>query len=218
MVDRRLEHAGLRRRRLLALLVGCAGAAAQAQLGTWDRHAGLLAQRDRLVDDWGLLRAGGLALLLRHALAPGSSDPPGFRLGDCATQRNLDAAGRAQAMGAMLLAQAVPIARVWHSRWCRCRDTARLGFDDRVPVAEWSGLDSVFEYQALHRRQAALAWHARIEQEAVPGTNVVYVSHAANIDDAYGIWLREGEALLVRAAGTVAQALVAKLALAPKPV
>lgn len=33
--------------------------------------------------------------MLRHAIAPGTGDPPGFTLGDCATQRNLDDRGRA---------------------------------------------------------------------------------------------------------------------------
>lgn len=36
-------------------------------------------------------------VLLRHALAPGTGDPAGFRLGDCATQRNLSADGQDQA-------------------------------------------------------------------------------------------------------------------------
>ena len=45
---------------------------------------------------WDALRAGGL-VLFRHAAAPGAGDPPGMRLDDCSTQRNLDAAGRAQA-------------------------------------------------------------------------------------------------------------------------
>jgi hypothetical protein len=35
--------------------------------------------------------------MFRHALAPGNFDPPGFKLGDCATQRNLNDAGRHQA-------------------------------------------------------------------------------------------------------------------------
>lgn len=41
--------------------------------------------------------APGRVLLFRHTLAPGVGDPPGFRLGDCRTQRNLDEAGRRQA-------------------------------------------------------------------------------------------------------------------------
>lgn len=36
-------------------------------------------------------------VLLRHALAPGTGDPPGFRVDDCTTQRNLSEAGRQQA-------------------------------------------------------------------------------------------------------------------------
>ena len=44
------------------------------------------------------LRAGGCAVLLRHAQTdPGVGDPPGFRLDQCSSQRNLSAAGRAQA-------------------------------------------------------------------------------------------------------------------------
>ena len=42
-----------------------------------------------------LLRAGGVVLVMRHALAPGRFDPPGLRLGECGTQRNLNEAGRA---------------------------------------------------------------------------------------------------------------------------
>ena len=47
---------------------------------------------------WSQLRAGGLVLLMRHArTTSGVGDPPGFRLDDCTTQRNLDEVGRMQA-------------------------------------------------------------------------------------------------------------------------
>lgn len=48
---------------------------------------------------WSELREGrGLVVLLRHArTVPGTGDPPGFQLDDCATQRNLSEEGRAQA-------------------------------------------------------------------------------------------------------------------------
>ena len=38
----------------------------------------------------------GHVLVLRHALAPGGSDPDGFNQNVCSTQRNLDSVGRAQ--------------------------------------------------------------------------------------------------------------------------
>jgi hypothetical protein len=47
-------------------------------------------------DDWHAVQPGTV-VLFRHALAPGNGDPPGFRLNDCATQRNLSDEGRAQA-------------------------------------------------------------------------------------------------------------------------
>ncbi len=31
-----------------------------------------------------LLREGGVVMAFRHALAPGTFDPPGFKLGECA--------------------------------------------------------------------------------------------------------------------------------------
>ena len=43
---------------------------------------------------WAKLKAGGNVVLVRHASTEGGQgDPPGFRLGDCATQRNLPYAG-----------------------------------------------------------------------------------------------------------------------------
>src|SRR5688500_16468822 len=74
------------------------------------------------------LRTGRAAALLRHALAPGIGDPAEFRLDDCATQRNLSAAGRdqARAIGERLRAQGITQAEVYSSQWCRCLETARL--------------------------------------------------------------------------------------------
>lgn len=70
----------------------------------------------------------GRVLMLRHANAPGTGDPPSFRLDDCSTQRNLDQAGRAQAvaLGRRLAEAGVTRARVYSSQWCRCVETARL--------------------------------------------------------------------------------------------
>jgi len=53
---------------------------------------------DDAANAWKALRAGGHVALMRHADAPGGvGDPPGFRVEDCATQRNLSAKGRADA-------------------------------------------------------------------------------------------------------------------------
>src|SRR5512147_3106171 len=72
---------------------------------------------------WAALASGGHVLVLRHAATdPGVGDPAGFRLDDCATQRNLSADGRrqARAWSERVAARGVAIGPVLSSRWCRC--------------------------------------------------------------------------------------------------
>jgi hypothetical protein len=38
---------------------------------------------------WNALKSGSHFAFLRHAIAPGTGDPPYFELGECSTQRNL---------------------------------------------------------------------------------------------------------------------------------
>jgi broad specificity phosphatase PhoE len=85
---------------------------------------------------WAALRVGGVVALMRHGDAPGSGDPPGWRLDDCATQRNLSERGRAEARaaGARLRDAHVAIDRVVSSPWCRCLETARLAALGNVEV------------------------------------------------------------------------------------
>jgi len=96
---------------------------------------------DRDADALSLLARGGVVLALRHALAPGTYDPPQFRLGDCSTQRNLNDAGRAQAraLGDRLRSAGLTPARVRSSPWCRCMETAELAFGRADP---WPALGS----------------------------------------------------------------------------
>src|ERR1700730_15503992 len=59
---------------------------------------------------WTALHAGRHVALMRHTDAPGGAgDPPGFRVDDCATQRNLSAKERADAarIGARLRSEGI---------------------------------------------------------------------------------------------------------------
>lgn len=92
---------------------------------------------------------------MRHAQAPGGGDPPGFRLGDCTTQRNLDEDGRAQArrVGERLRAAGLSGTAVLASPWCRTTETAALlGLG---PVATLPALASIFSGQGDEARQTA---------------------------------------------------------------
>ena len=95
----------------------------------------LSAPGDLAADDagdavWAMLAQGGHVAVIRHGNAPPGSggDPPGFKIDDCATQRNLDDVGReqARALGEAFRAHGVRVDRVVASPWCRTVDTARL--------------------------------------------------------------------------------------------
>jgi len=108
-------------------------------------------------DAWRTVAAGGCAILLRHArTTPGIGDPPGFRLDDCSTQRNLSDAGRAQArrFGHEFERRGIRVDEVRSSRWCRCLDTARLAFP-RQAVEPLEALDSFFADGTAGRTQTA---------------------------------------------------------------
>src|ERR1043165_8685349 len=79
---------------------------------------------------WAALGMPGSVVIVRHSYAPGGFDPPTARLDDCATQRNLDEAGRAQArrIGEALRRRGVTVGTILSSPRCRCLDTARLAF------------------------------------------------------------------------------------------
>jgi phosphohistidine phosphatase SixA len=143
------------------------------------------------------LQTDGTILLVRHANAPGVGDPPAFRIGDCATQRNLDDEGRAQArrVGEQLRALGARVTTVWSSQWCRTEETARLAFPG-VAVRAEPAFNSFFgaQHQADQQRQTALA---RLAPWRGPGVLVV-VTHQVNITALTRANPASGEAVVAR--------------------
>lgn len=123
----------------------------------------------------------GRVLMLRHANAPGTGDPSSFKLDDCATQRNLDSAGRAQAqaLGMRLKQAGVERARVYSSQWCRCLETARLlGLG---PVEPLRALNSFYP-RPLERDATLAALRAFLAGLPTDGPPVVLVTHQFTIN------------------------------------
>ena len=146
--------------------------------------------------DWTLLDQPGSIVLFRHANAPGVGDPAGFTLGNCSTQRNLDARGRqeAEAIGAEFAKRGIPVGRVLTSQWCRARDTAELAFPGRV--VDEPAFNSFFGDRAKAQAQTSTA--KRILQDW-RGTGAFVVStHQVNITELTGIWPASGEGIVVR--------------------
>ena len=148
---------------------------------------------------WAALRQGNAVALVRHAQAPGGAgDPPGFKLQDCTTQRNLSTQGRgeARALGARFRAQNIPVTKVMTSQWCRCRETATLMNLGAIEEAPTFNNAYVLAGQRDPLTQGA---RAIIANWKGPGVLVV-VTHGANILQLTGIQPAEAEVVVVELA------------------
>jgi phosphohistidine phosphatase SixA len=161
----------------------------------------LLASQAVSADDalWEKLKNGGYVILIRHAETdPGVGDPPGFRLNDCKTQRNLNDAGREEAkrLGAAFAKRGIPVAKVMASRWCRALDTARIAFGGAEP---WPALDNTFE--APQRREPQMREVRKALAKPAAGGNLVLVTHGVNVYALTGISPATAEPVVVQPGG-----------------
>jgi broad specificity phosphatase PhoE len=149
---------------------------------------------------WRLLQAGGQVVLLRHALTePGVGDPPGFRLGQCGTQRNLSEEGRAGArrLGEVLRSRRVPVANVLSSPWCRCLETARLVFGREAQADP--ALGNLFGRPEQEARQVA---DLRRLVRRVEGGNLFLVTHGSTTYALTGVSPATGEMVVLTPAAS----------------
>lgn len=159
---------------------------------------------------WGLLKGGGQVVVIRHASTdPGVGDPPGYRLDDCTTQRNLSPKGREEArrIGAAFRAHGVPIGRVLSSQWCRCLETARLAFGTAEP---WLPLNSFFDDRSREPEQTR-AVRALAGKRPAAG-NLVLVTHQVNISALTGLFPAPGEIVVLTPQGEGAFRVAGRLA------
>lgn len=161
---------------------------------------------------WSALRAGRHVALMRHADAPGGfGDPPGFRVDDCATQRNLSAKGRADAIriGARLRSEGITTEKLLASPWCRCIDTATLLQLGAVETAPTFG-----NVVVLRDQRESLTSGARAVIETWTGSGTLFVvTHGANIQALTGIQPASGEIVVVRGGSGGGREVVGRLML-----
>jgi hypothetical protein len=160
-------------------------AAAQVQAGGGD------AEVERL------LRAGGVVMAFRHALAPGTFDPPQFRLGDCSTQRNLSDEGRAQArrIGQWFEQRSLKPAKVRSSPWCRCLDTAQLAFGS---APAWPALGSPRGATEATNAESLRELRTAVQQAGRARGFEVWVTHMFVLSDLTGQNSQSGEGLVLK--------------------
>ena len=135
---------------------------------------------------------------MRHTITPpGVGDPPGMKVDDCATQRNLTEEGRqhAKAIGEAWRAHGVAPGRVVSSAMCRCLETARLAFGrvDETQAVTNARVEPDLPRQVREMRAIAGTRHR--------GAPTVVVSHGTTIAAATGITPQPGEMLIVSPKG-----------------
>lgn len=161
-------------------------------------------------DAWTELTKPGAIVLFRHANAPGIGDPSGFKIGDCASQRNLDDRGRADArrIGEMFSSRKVAVGAVLSSGWCRAKETASLAFGSQV--REEPAFNSFFRESAQARDSQTAQARAILSAWRGPGVLVV-VTHQVNISALTGVGVSSGEGLVVVPAADGGYKVVATL-------
>jgi broad specificity phosphatase PhoE len=145
---------------------------------------------------WSALKSGNHFVLIRHALAPGFSDPEYFDVKDCKTQRNLNDEGRYQSkkVGDLFRLNGMINVAVYSSQWCRCLDTARLL--DLGEVSELPSLNSF--YEQFEREKSQTEQTMRWIQNMPLDTPTVLVSHQVNISALTGYSPESGEIIFLR--------------------
>jgi phosphohistidine phosphatase SixA len=136
-------------------------------------------------ETWAALVKGGHVALIRHGNAPPGygGDPPGMRIDDCKTKRNLDDAGReqARAVGEAFRKHGVQVDRILSSPMCRCQDTAHLMAVGPVETS-WALLpdrDRNSPVRLSELKEIVSAWRG-------PGT-LVLVTHGFTVQNLIGI-------------------------------
>lgn len=146
-------------------------------------------------EGWEAMARPGAIAVMRHAYAPGYSDPSNFRLDDCSTQRNLNDAGRDQArrIGAAFRDNGIEVDRVLTSQWCRSAETAELlGLGAVEPLPS---LNSFFE--ARHRRDEQTRATIEFLRSQPEDQRLVLVTHQVNITALTGRGTASGEFVVI---------------------
>ena len=161
---------------------------------------------------WSELSKSGHVVLMRHAVTtPGAGDPPGMRLDDCSTQRNLTEHGRqhARRIGDEFRARRISVDRVMSSPWCRCIETARLAFGK---AEVWQPLSNLFGRSENEAKQVTQL-RAFVSQPR--SASAVLVTHGSTIAALTGISAGTGEMVVVAPEGDGKFAVRGRLSVGP---
>ena len=135
---------------------------------------------------------GEKLIFIRHAYAPGSGDPNNFNLNDCLTQRNLSEEGRKQAqkIGEFFEKNKIKIEKVFSSEWCRCKETAKIAFED---YSTKNFLNSFYSSKYAKNRTKQIKELNDYVRQFKSSKNLVFVTHYVLISEVLDYASSSGE-------------------------
>ena len=141
------------------------------------------------------LKENNKLIFIRHALAPGNGDPDEFNILDCNTQRNLDSIGKEQSvrLGQYFKVNNVPIDVVLSSEWCRCKETAKLAFQN---FETFKPLNSFYDPKFYKNKESQLNNLKKFINNLEEEGNIVFVTHYVVIASIFGVGVTSGEILI----------------------
>ena len=139
-----------------------------------------------------ILKDGGKLIFIRHAYAPGSADPDGFDISNCASQRNLNIDGIEQSkrIGQIFIDNDIIINKVLSSEWCRCKQTAEYAFNNYETK---SFLNSFFSQEFSHNKDKQLKELKEYIKNWNGKKNIIFVTHFVVISEILNLSTSSGE-------------------------
>jgi broad specificity phosphatase PhoE len=138
------------------------------------------------------LKEGNKLIFIRHAYAPGGGDPDNFDINDCNTQRNLSESGRQQAknISNFFIENQINFKKVYSSKWCRCKETAKIAFGD---FETKNFLNSFFSQKFAKNRKKQMNDLNNFVDNYKDDGNLVFVTHYVVISEALNYAPSSGE-------------------------
>ena len=141
------------------------------------------------------LKEGKKIVFIRHAIAPGNGDPNNFDINNCNTQRNLDKNGIEQSkkIGQFFHNNKIKIDKVLSSEWCRCKETAKIAFDD---YSTNSFLNSFYSSKYAKNKDKQIKALNNYIKKFKSNKNLILVTHYVLISEVLNYGPSSGEIIV----------------------
>ena len=142
------------------------------------------------------LQKGGKIVFIRHSLAPGNGDPDNIDLTRCDTQRNLNQEGIEQSknIGILFSDNNIQIDKVLSSEWCRCKDTARIAFNE---YKTFKGLNSFYQEKFYKYKDEQIKSLKKYISKWNGEKNLILVTHFVVISEMLNFGTSSGEIVVI---------------------